>query len=93
MLDYSLLFLLINADDIPPKNLLVLKDRAQTISSAGNDSALMEEDGTNNDIDSKYVRDTQKVVGNKAIDESRDNDNVHKENSASLDRIINFKDS
>ena len=40
---------------------------AQTASSAGNDSALMEEDRTNNDIDSKYVGDTQKAVAIKLL--------------------------
>ena len=51
---------------------------------------MREKDGTNNDIDSKDVGDTQKVVATKAIDETGVNANVHKENSASHDSRTNL---
>ena len=68
-------------------------DKDQTASADGNASAMIEKGSTNNDIDSKDVGDTQKVVATKAIDETGDNANVHKENSASHDSHTNFKDS
>ena len=78
------------ANGVSETNGISCTDRAQTASADGDASAMREKDGTNNDIDSKDVGDTKTVVATKAIDETGDNANVHKENSASHDSHTNL---